>query len=192
MSRPRDSQRSRCYKAERAAVARVPGREIGPRFTRPRLANVQTYVDDVTRSDWWRAHAGYVGTVLVLETDRTRKAVARSFTWRREGRETWYRAQPNIALPEWPAGSWAWCDWVLLHELAHVARFTPNGIMRQDEPSHSREWAGTFLALVREFMGENAAQALREQFRALRVRHVPPEPVQLEMGDVWAVAARER
>src|SRR5690606_26514326 len=62
MSRPRDSQRPRCYEAERVAAARRPGRLV------PRQRDAQGYVDDVTGSAWWKEHVAYVGPVLVRKT----------------------------------------------------------------------------------------------------------------------------
>ncbi len=65
-------------------------------------------------------------------------------------------------------GVWARQPAVILHEIAHHYA----GL------SHSHDWAfcATFLDLVRHFMGKEAHDALKAQFKAHRVRFTPPRP----------------
>ena len=51
MSAP-ESQRSRCYQAERDAFAVVPGTALRS------LARVRSYVERVVSSEWWAARVG--------------------------------------------------------------------------------------------------------------------------------------
>jgi len=62
----------------------------------------------------------------------------------------------EIILPRW-----AWIPWIVLHEYAHL--LTRDG--------HGPEFAGTYLRLVRRFMGKEAADALRKAYRLCRVKY---------------------
>lgn len=167
MSRPRDSQRSRCYNAEAVARHVVSGRRFES------LAEVQAYVDDVVGSAWWEQNSPRQGSIVVSGS-RGRKATASMLHRFKPGH---LRIQDTITMPAAQWAPWAWQDWVVLHELAHVGRFTEGSFLHQTEAGHSPEWAGFYLALVGEFMGADARDALGAEFEKHRVRYLEMEHV---------------
>ena len=95
------------------------------------------------------------------------------------------------------ATSWAWCDWVILHELAHAFNAAVNG--RTKTAGHGREFAIIFLDLVRNVMGREAHAILKEEMRSRNVpttkarkrREVTPEQ-RAELVDRMAKARAAR
>lgn len=84
-------------------------------------------------------------------------------------------------------GVWARRRAVILHELAHT-------LTEIGEPPHGAQFAGIFLFLVRQEMGPEAGQALREAYRRHRVRSNRsgiPAPTRRD-ATVSAMAARRR
>jgi putative metallohydrolase (TIGR04338 family) len=142
--RPRDSQRARVYRAERA----VPdGRRL------PTLADVQQYVDRVTTSALWRR----------LAPERPRVEVRDGRGRRRAGS---YVGLPAIAVPRVHRR-----ERHVLHELAHqLADATGSPA----EPAHGWRFAAALLLLVRERLSPGAADALRAAYAAAGVRHRQP------------------
>jgi hypothetical protein len=162
---PRDPQRRRAYRSEASAAERSGSRAIQS------FDEAQNFVGSVTASRWWAIHVPRRCGVLLMESKRRRRrASAYAFLIERlpAGDRVW--RQPNILLPALSrCGSWS--DWTLLHELAHIARLTVDGDVRE-EPAHGPAWAGLYLALVHEFKGEEAAAALKDEFARHRVRDV--------------------
>jgi putative metallohydrolase (TIGR04338 family) len=142
--RPRDSQRARVYRAERA----VPdGRRL------PTVGDVQRYVDRVTASALWRR----------LVPDRSRVEVRDGRGRRRAGS---YVGLPAIAVPRVHRR-----ERHVLHELAHqLADATGDPA----EPAHGWRFAAALLLLVRERKSPETADALRAANTAAGVRYRPP------------------
>ena len=146
MTRPRDTQRQRLYNAEQAMgfLGDGPGKRMET------VAEMQSFVDALLRSRWFKARWGVWGRIEVR--DGRGRSSAAAF------------GQHQIRVPRW-----ARSELVVLHEVAHC--LTPRGYA-----SHGPEFAGVFVALVRQVMGPAAAASLRDSFRSYRVR-VGPAPV---------------
>jgi putative metallohydrolase (TIGR04338 family) len=63
-------------------------------------------------------------------------------------------------------GVWARTDLIIVHEAAHVYNRTGQ--------SHGWQWAGIFVDLTRHFIGKEAAEALKAEFRKNHVRFTEP------------------
>lgn len=148
----RDSQKQRCYDAERQSLIRSVGKII------PNIADVQDYVDRLCLTEWFVKRFGAGWTIEVIDHTRGRRWAWGSHRGGKSGR---------IKLPE----GWARCEAVILHELAHaITPHTTGG-------RHGRYWARTFLELVRFRMGLSAYNALKAMFKGHRVKHGPKRPV---------------
>lgn len=106
------------------------------------VPEVQAYVNAILGSRWFKARWG-VRSIPVLDGRGRRSACA-------EG--------SRIKMPLWARN-----EMVTLHEVAHV--LTPGKYA-----DHGPEFAGVLLALIRQFMGPEAAASLRESFRGHRVK----------------------
>ena len=152
MTRPRDSQQSKLYRAEVAAFGESR-EEFGS------VGEMQAYIDQTLRTRWFRNRWR---TKRVTVTDgrmRRRGGASYSYAGWDPG---WQLKMPRRTR----------CEWYLLHELAHVV--TPGHCA-----SHGREYARNYLALVRRFMGEDAHVKLRDSFRKHKVKWHPkrsPQP----------------
>ena len=139
MKRPRDSQRSKLYEAE--------GGDFIPKGNHlPTVAAIQSYVDGIVGSRWWKNR--FTITTVYVEDGRSHRT-ALAFCSPSAG---W------ITMPRWTRH-----ERYILHELAHVA--TPN-----DCAAHGREFARNFLLLVGRWMGRDAAKVLKASFDQHRVK----------------------
>lgn len=140
---PRDSQRSKLYRAETP----LPGR----RFTT--LEECAAYRDHVVGSLWW---AMQYPDLDLEHAPRLRPGHgARSAFFRLED-----DGEPTITLPRRyrTAG-------VILHELAHWALHR-----RLDIPQHGPEFARVLLELTQQFGGDERAAKLRLSYAEHRVK----------------------
>jgi putative metallohydrolase (TIGR04338 family) len=167
----RDSQRKRLYDAEDAVFDKSKPPEWAS------VSEVQDYVDFVTATDAWKAlEVGNEEPISVRDGRGRRKAAAEAFS-------------NYITMPKWSR-----CKWVTLHELAHIAEayradYEPGYgwpgyenehgrvVLTRTTAPHGPGYAGVYLYLVREFLGEDAHDALLESFGAHRVRVNHIEPV---------------
>jgi putative metallohydrolase (TIGR04338 family) len=140
--RPRDSQRIRVYRSDTRLTAADDSALLGS------VAEVQTVVDEILATAWWRERAPHRTTVRVTDG---------------RGRRTGCSIGSEIRLPRSYRSMTS-----ILHELAHEWMWCPT------MPGHGPDFAGGFVALVREFMGQEAADRLTESFAANRVRVVDP------------------
>lgn len=145
MKRPRDSQRSKLYRAERAYF----GDEMfGEKMT---LDECRKALDKILASAWVKRHYGArLGLgVDLLDGRGSRNGRAHSPMF----------CVPRIHLPKV-------CRTlpVLCHELAHVV--TPN-----DKTAHGWQFALNYLRLVGHVLGQHRQLGLRESFRKHRVRY---------------------
>jgi|SRR5215212_4538479 len=147
MKKARDSQRSRVYKAERAAWENFDTPEFRT------VAQCQEYVNDVTYTRFWDERftdGWYLDPEVRIEVSdgRGRRSAAA------------FCDEDRIALPKWARNRL-----VILHELAHIL---VNG--NRSLASHGPEFVSMYLSLVREFEGEDEAQKLHEAFETHRVK----------------------
>lgn len=157
----RDNQRQRVYDAERLAFP-------NDRFDSDKLKDLsvedcQKIVNKITHSNWWTNRYGGMmkapSNVEVCAGQGFKNAVA-------------YTETNTIYLP-----LWARKMSVILHELAHIAiedRRAFSYYILYDPPpiaAHGPEFAKEFLALVQRWMGKEEAKALREGYKAKRVKY---------------------
>lgn len=158
MTRPRDSQRSKLYRAESTPPA-MQGGEM------PTVPEVQAFVDKVMGSAWAAKRWPRMSKRQVLVKDgRGRRRACGSFSY--------------IKLP-----CWTRTKRVILHELAHSITLR---LHRSTVAAHGREYAGVLVALVGRWMGEETARQLKAAFRKARVKYLPkqtgrkPSPAAIE------------
>lgn len=169
MNGPRDSQRSKVYKSEK-----VISKHLLPCKQPPTLDDVQTYLDKVTRSRffkslWMEAR----GDVEIGGPAKLRMKDGRGTSWARGGFIGYHRDRcptcghgrygVRIPIISLNLPLWSRKPSTLLHELAH-------GVSRPD-PAHGREFAAVWLKLVTRFMGKESGDALRAEYRRLKVKH---------------------
>jgi hypothetical protein len=162
MTRPRDGQRMKLYRAERIAWRAHPFHEGFENES-----EVLAFVQRILRSAWMRKRC-----YDEAETNIRVEFVARG-TARTSGN--------TIMLPRWIWYKWTterWgctgemvergdAAWVVLHELAHVVANWEHG---RKVAGHGREYARVYLALARRFAGRDAARALKAAFREAGVK----------------------
>jgi hypothetical protein len=164
MTRPRDSQRSRLYAAERGLQHGVHVMRTRNAPERWSVDQCQRYVDGITESAWFVRRWGK-RRILVLP-----------------GRNGGHGNGDFITL-----GVWARQEIVVLHELAHC-------LAPRECAAHGPEFAGVLLFLVRTKLGTEAWTKLRGEYRRHRVRvsnRALPSPSQHKLEQVRR-AARER
>lgn len=126
---PRDSQKAKVYAGERECFGETTYKPMS-------IAQCQEYVDEITRSVWWRRRC------------RVEKI---SVSAGRGGGRAYY---DEINL-----GPWARQHWVILHELAHV--MTSSGTA-----GHGREYCANYVALTRHVLGKDQGDRLLRCLRA--------------------------
>jgi putative metallohydrolase (TIGR04338 family) len=149
---PRDSQKSKVYRAERLAWWGAQDSPYLPDDEFRTVAQCLALVDQITSSRWWKNRCR-IGTVKVFDGRGTRFARAGHFGYRSRGKNGW-----GINLPRWSRSKP-----VILHELAHIMT---NGWHR----GHGRHFCRNYLALVSRWMGKEAAAELRSAFKTCRVK----------------------
>lgn len=145
----RDTQRSKIYKSERAALwplaSPLPSVSDVEKFCKKQLSRA------AVQRRWPRAGE----TVQVHDGGGRRAACA------------WGGYKISIPL-------WARSDVVVLHELAHI--ICARQFRRQEIAGHGWQFAGVFLDLIRICKGRAAHDALKAAFKENRVAFKPPRP----------------
>ena len=163
--RPRDSQRSRMYKAEWATSLENLRTTMEP----------QAYIDAILLQSWFKQqfpHVRHRKPTIVLRGFRSTGG---------QQRGNWLEINKNYAHS----------PMVLLHELAHWIEYLRDrwvGARLVRPAAHGREFAADFLFLVRNVLGEKAAEELRDSFVEHRVMHKPKRQLSPEA----LAKARER
>ena len=135
MSSVSDYQRSKVYAAEDAAFDKRKPPAI------PALHEVRAYMDMVIASQHWTKHKGWQR--VRLEDGRGRRSAC-------------YRSHKrSIAMP-----TWARSEWIVIHEMAHCLTHRTTGAAS----SHGTHFTWHYLMLVLELLGQEAHDALAEQF----------------------------
>jgi putative metallohydrolase (TIGR04338 family) len=148
MTGTRDSQRSKVYAAERASGL-TPARGTLGTMT---IDECYDYTRRVLDSAYVRRrwpHATTTARLIQVVPGRNGGHAGRRW------------GTPFISL-----GRWARTEYIVLHEIAHHLA----GLDRQ----HDWQFCDTLLNLVRHFLGRDAHDALRDQFKAHKVRYRAP------------------
>lgn len=157
MKRPRDSQRSKVYKAQWVVFKE--------RETMATTDQCWEYIKKIVNTEWFRKRYPhkYDNMIWVKSGQGSRRARALTSL---ESRGI------TMVLPRW-----ARTEWVILHELAHCV--TPKTVA-----AHGREYCRTYLDLVYRFLGPEKGSELSKSFRENRVRYVLRKPKPFNVG-VW-------
>lgn len=145
----RDTQKGRVYAADNKAFAEFKFRDVST----PEKS--QARVDDVWSSKWLRVNyprAARFDQPQVTFINRMKGA-------RANGREI------DIG-----GNDFARSEWVLMHELAHSINHRTN----DNATGHGWQYCSIYLGLVSRFLSTAAADALKAQFKAHRVRYNAP------------------
>ena len=150
----RDNQRSKIYAAEHAAFdGKFPCDELHNLS----VAQCQAFVDRVTHSSWWAKRYGKTCDVEVRPGKARRHA----------------SASPKLMVTWLPR--WSRKPWVMLHELAHIAvdeiLFNKYSGFGEIPAWHGPEFAKEYLALIKRFIGNDEAAALRAEYKSHRVKY---------------------
>jgi putative metallohydrolase (TIGR04338 family) len=150
MGRPRDSQRSRLYKAEH--IIRYSGRGFDS------IDEIQEYTNKLLNSAWFKKRFT-AKRIFVAKGRHDTSAWANSHT-------------REISMPTWTWGSEA----VVLHEIAHILCDDKHG---SDKVSgHGREYARILVELVDHCMGKDCGKVLRDSFKKHGVKYsLPRKPM---------------
>jgi putative metallohydrolase (TIGR04338 family) len=142
----RDNQRQKVYDSEHAI-------DHGASFTT--VAECQAYVDRVlARKRLQRKYPRLPKKIVVRPGFGRIIACAETLD-----------GQRVIKLPLWSR-----TELTILHEISHHVAESSDGIRW----AHNWKFAAIHLSLVREMMGVDAERALRDQYRARRVRYTEP------------------
>ncbi len=165
MSKKRDSQRGKLYKAENAVFTPYPGRVIGnvtgkvfDKFgAKLDVGQAAQLQDKIWNSKRVRAR---------FDLDRrlpNRKRIEIKMT---HGNGGAYSSGGRIAYKT----EKSLLDWIVVHEMAHeVTR-------GYGEPGHNWRFADAYLYLVKMFLGADAHATLKHSFKKHKVRFTAPRP----------------
>jgi len=163
--RPRDSQRSRVYRAEDAWAGRLDAARRGAPLAR--IGGSSVLLPGERRFGALEAAGGYAERVLALPEVVEAVGAVPPPAWRlRRGATAAHWEPPGtIAVPVPPHGEpWALRETVVLHELAHhVAAAGGRAV------AHGPPFPALVLLLVAAALGEEAAFALRVDYGSERV-----------------------
>ena len=130
MSRPRDSQRSKLYEAERAVTW-----EGERKFET--VAEIQRYVDRLTSQMWWikRWPRITAGTVLTWDGFEDRPAIV---VHDGRGRRRAGASNRMITMPKWSR-----VEHIVLHEVAHIVTVGNKASHGWSSLPTNWSWSGT-------------------------------------------------
>ena len=169
MTKERDNQRSKVFKAEDKA-------RKGDERPLPKVDDIERYLTrNMGRKTLERRYGETImGRMTKVADGRgTRHALA-------------YGGY-KIGIP-----LWARSEWVVLHEMAHIIHSRINGAKSRRQPmpahaanlvggaSHGWQFCAIFVDLVRYCCGAEAAEKLKTEFKAGKVRYKKPRTVEAD------------
>ena len=148
MTRERDSQRSRVYKAERAIR-----KEYGGKHFRE-TADVERYIKKQFARKTITRRYGDIGQHITAHDGRGR---GRAGAW----------GYNDITLPKWTR-----FELMIIHEVAHLMTNRLHGL---NTAGHGWQFCSIYLDLVRFILGKEAHAALKASFKAHKVKFKKPQ-----------------
>lgn len=141
----KDPQKTRLYAAEHTVIDTYNG-TVGVQQFRS-LQQMQSFVDRVTASDYWKSHSGpqRVSVFLGRKDSRFARSYSRFSSWYGK-----VQSDPFITIPP----TWAASDAVLIHELAHQI----------SDDAHGPIFASRYLDLLRLFVSPAIATKMQKAF----------------------------
>lgn len=152
MSRPRDSQRSKVYKAERESGIFKSSYRFDNREAMS-IEECQQYVDKIISSK-------YVQRTWNLRGNERVSVVV--------GRGGGMAYNSPFGAGHISLGVWARQEAIVIHEVAHL--------LAGDRARHNWQFCETYLKLIRHFMGKEAHDRLKASFKQHRVKYTKPRP----------------
>ena len=143
----RDSQRSKVYKSDNTFESL-----LGSECRIESIPNIQTYVDKITNSNWWKKRT-HITWITVLD-GRSRSTPCAGISYKYNGH--------YIKLPKF-----ARHQGMILHEIAHVL----NSKNRNIEPIHGRSFCRLLLDLVGKWISKEYQSYLRMIYKDNRVKY---------------------
>lgn len=148
--RARDNQRQRVYNADLHGGQRMET-----------VGEIQEYVDRITRSRWWKSqlkknasmHRRFSNGKTIKVKDGRGRSSACGDSW-----------TCSISMPRWSR-----TEGVILHEVAHVLTDYIYG--REGVAAHGPEFAKTYAALVKRWMGREAWEKLKANYKKHKVKY---------------------
>lgn len=168
--RVKDSQKSKLYAAEQEYLRVHPAdKYLGD------IDACQKFVDSVLARKYVQKHYPRHTSIKVV-------GIPAKHRWAHA-----YNSQGRIELGTGPAARWSRTNSVVLHEIAHILAYRN---VTEHIGNHDWGFAATFLDLVRNVMGADAAKALRKGYRVYRVRTAPPRTRTMTAEQKAAAAIR--
>lgn len=161
-ARPRDSQRSKVYAAERDAF---PRSEIGPQWKT--LGEVEAWIEKKVLTSAYVRKNYAIGYVGLRPGKGCRNAFANPDTY-------------EITLP-----LWARKEWVVLHEISHLI------VSSRKHAFHGWKFCEVYLDLVRHCMGKEVHDRLKAEFKARNVKFTAPR-AKRQLTEEQKAVLRER
>ena len=160
--RPRDSQRSKVYKAEQGHSLWFDEALFDS------VGEVQEWVDCICRSRWFKnRYPRYaIDAKSIMKYGRAADGI--KVLDGRSRQRACGSTRGFIKLPVWTRS-----DLHILHEIAHVVT-RRNGYQGPLPAYHGRDFCANYLALVRQFMGKEEADELKGCFKKHRVKYTRP------------------
>lgn len=191
MSQRKDPQRQRLYKAERDVFTHLPGRVLrsDPNATLGQYkfgASLKRHEVQELQDKIWLSKRVRARFDLDVRFGGQRKRITHRVTHGRggaysEGGRITYKSERALL------------DWIVVHEMAHEV--VPRHVW------HGWEFCDAYLYLVRMFIGEEAAEALKASFKRHKVAFTKPRakrvakpatPAQLAARAAFAERARAK
>jgi len=161
--RPRDSQRSKVYAAERKHSQWYDDNQYA------NLGEIQSWVDSICKSRWFinRFPRHALDKKAIMKYGRSADGI--KVLDGRGRQRPCGSTRGFIKLPKWSR-----FELVILHEIAHVVttRYSTNN--RKLPAYHGRDFCANYLTLVRRFLGKEAGKELRECFKRHKVKYTRP------------------
>jgi len=144
---PRDSQRSKVYRAEQLAFDGSP-------LDVPEIKDIEDYITHICSLGRVRdSFPELINRRVVVGDGRSRNRPAADSS--------------GIYMPRHSRRKW-----IVLHELSHTIVRRKHGVVKA--AGHGWQFAETYLLLVRHVMGVEAHDLLKESFRKHRVKFCEP------------------
>ncbi len=151
--RPRDSQRSKMYRAERS-TKKLPHTHFKD------LRQIRSYVKRIQKHKWFQERWNWARWIEVRKIRSDASA------------HGWFAGGGHLVI-QIPKAKWAMCEAVVLHEIAHGLA----EIQWRKSPAHKKtawhgpEFAKIYADLVQHYIGVEAGRELKKQYRANGVKY---------------------
>lgn len=173
----KDSQKSRVYKAEQLLRRHISHEYLGD------IEACQAYIDKVLARKYIQKH-------YPTHSRNGRTPYAPILIKSIPGKHRWahaYCPEGRIELGSGDLAAWSRTNSVILHELAHILAWRKH---LEHTGSHDWAFAAVFLDLVRHMMGADAANTLKREYKAYKVRTSPPRTRTMTVAQKDAATAR--